>query len=330
MNRIFKKKIDVSVLITSYSQRKITLETANYFSEICNEVILVDEEQPYLSEEDVIELKKKDINYISYKASSLEKEYNSPYGKRLIAAKNAKNKYVVHSNHDERYTYMGLLASVNELDNDKNLTFCAGQAIAIRGNGNDIHYTRQYENLCGYQNNDILEQRLYYHAKTYAPLAHYSVWQKESFINVMKKSISVHDSMPSDTIMEEVIFELAADLVGNSKATNELYWIRNRINDPKNTSYERGEKAFEIIENKLGILFKDYDNIKINIIINFFRDNFPFVKPSLIQKITILLKRMVRVIVKKRKAHDLDDLLNDNNINYESHDIANLLKSMNL
>ena len=122
MNRIFKKKIDVSVLITSYSQRKITLETANYFSEICNEVILVDEEQPYLSEEDVIELKK-DINYIPYEASILEKEYNSPYGKRLIAAKNAKNKYVVHSNHDERYTYMGLLASVNELDNDKNLTF---------------------------------------------------------------------------------------------------------------------------------------------------------------------------------------------------------------
>lgn len=330
MNRIFKKKIDVSVLITSYSQRKITLETANYFSEICNEVILVDEEQPYLSEEDVIELKKKDINYISYKASSLEKEYNSPYGKRLIAAKNAKNKYVVHSNHDERYTYMGLLASVNELDNDKNLTFCAGQAVAIRSNDNDIHYTRQYKNLCGYQNIDNLEQRLYHHANTYAPLAHYSVWQKESFINVMKKSISVHDSMPSDTIMEEVIFELAADLVGNSKATNELYWIRNRINDPKNTSYERGEKAFEIIENKLGILFKDYDNIKINIIINFFRDNFPFVKPSLIQKITILLKRMVRVIVKKRKVHDLDDLLNDNNINYESHDIANLLKSMNL
>ena len=287
MNRIFKKKIDVSGLITSYSQRKITLETANYFSEICNEVILVDEEQPYLSEEDVIELKKKDINYIPYEASILEKEYNSPYGKRLIAAKNAKNKYVVHSNHDERYTYMGLLASVNELDNDKNLTFCAGQAVAIRSNGNDIYYTRQYKNLCGYQNIDNLEQRLYNHANAYSPLAHYSVWQKESFINVMKKSISVHDSMPSDTIMEEVIFELAADLVGNSKATNELYWIRNRINDPKNTSYERGEKAFEIIENKLGILFKDYNNIQINIIINFFRDNFPFVKPSLIQKITI-------------------------------------------
>ena len=39
---------------------------------------------------------------------------------------------------------------------------------------------------------------------------------------------------------------------------------------------------------------------------------------------------MVRVIVKKRKVHDLDDLLNDNNINYESRDISNLLKSMNL
>ena len=58
MNRIFEKD-RCGVLITSYSQRKITLETANYFSQICNEVILVDEEQPYLSEEDEIELKKK-------------------------------------------------------------------------------------------------------------------------------------------------------------------------------------------------------------------------------------------------------------------------------
>ena len=50
-----------------------------------------------------------------------------------------------------------------------------------------------------------------------------------------------------------------------------------------------GEKAFEIIQNKLTLLFKDYDNIQINIIVNFFRDNFPFVKPSFINKITIFI-----------------------------------------
>ena len=41
---ILKKKIDLSVLITSIYQRKNTIETAIYFSEMCNEVILVDEE----------------------------------------------------------------------------------------------------------------------------------------------------------------------------------------------------------------------------------------------------------------------------------------------
>ena len=55
---------------------------------------------------------------------------------------------------------MGLLASVNELDNDRNLTFCAGQAVAIRSNGNDIYYTRQHKNLCGYQNIDNLRTKV--------------------------------------------------------------------------------------------------------------------------------------------------------------------------
>ena len=62
---ILKKKIDLSVLITSIYQRKNTIETAIYFSEMCNEVILVDEEEPYLPIAEIDKLKKKGINYVA-------------------------------------------------------------------------------------------------------------------------------------------------------------------------------------------------------------------------------------------------------------------------
>ena len=61
------KKIDITVLITSISQREITLETASYFSQICSEVILVDEEQPHLNNAAIEGLSNKGIRYFPYK-----------------------------------------------------------------------------------------------------------------------------------------------------------------------------------------------------------------------------------------------------------------------
>ena len=60
-------KINITVLITSIHQRKITMDTANYYSNICNEVILVDEEQPHLSADEINILKKKILNILSTK-----------------------------------------------------------------------------------------------------------------------------------------------------------------------------------------------------------------------------------------------------------------------
>lgn len=60
MNKIFTSKIDITVLITSIFQREITIETANYYSKICSEVILVDEEQPFLPVNEISTLKKKE------------------------------------------------------------------------------------------------------------------------------------------------------------------------------------------------------------------------------------------------------------------------------
>ena len=146
MNRLIKNKVDITVLVTSISQREITIETANYYSEICSEVVLVDEEQPHLSVADISVMKKRGITYISYTNNGYK---NASYEKRKIAAIQSSNKYVVHSNHDERYTFHGLIACVTELEKDKTLTFCAGQAIAVRRGESKISFTRSYKNLWG-------------------------------------------------------------------------------------------------------------------------------------------------------------------------------------
>ena len=52
-NKIFKNNINITVLVTSASQREITLQTVNYYSQICSEVIFIDEQKPYLSETEV-------------------------------------------------------------------------------------------------------------------------------------------------------------------------------------------------------------------------------------------------------------------------------------
>lgn len=330
MNTFLENKIDITVLVTSISQREITIETVNYYSEICNEVIFVDEESPHLSANDIDLLKKRGITYIPYKFDSHKKTHNSPYEKRLIAANHSNNTYLVHSNHDERYTYHGLLACVSELEDDNKLAFCIGQAIAVRKDNSDIYYSRSYKNLCEYENFNEVNQRLYHHAEIYVPLAHYSVWRKESYITTTKKTIKTHNLIPSTTMMEEVIFELAADLAGNSKAISELFWIRNRINPPTHNSKEKGAIVFKIIEKKLYSLFDDSENIQMDIIINSFWNHFTFVRPSFLSRSIILIKRIARKIIKKEKINDIDALLKNNKITYKKNDLSNVLKSMGL
>ena len=327
-NKIFKNNINITVLVTSASQREITLQTVNYYSQICSEVIFIDEQKPYLSETEVNRLTLKGIKYIPYEFDSQKGLHNSPYKKRLVGANVSKNEYLVHSNHDERYTTLGLLECVKELENNKDLSFCIGQAIAIRKNNSKIHFTRSYKNLSTYENINNTNQRLYYHAETYAPLAHYSVWRKQSYIDVTEKTIETHESLHSSTILEEIIFELAADIEGNSKAIPELFWIRNRINPPTNTLTERGEHVFKIIQNKLEILLCDIDDLKIEILMSSFRRHFTFVRPSYLERIIIFIKRNLRKIFKKKQISNINSLLVDNRILYDKDDLSFVIESM--
>ena len=96
MNKLIKNKVDITVLITSISQREITIETANYYSEICSEVVLVDEELPNLSVADISAMKNRGITYIPYNSNGYD---GSIYEKRKIAASQSNNKDVVHTNH---------------------------------------------------------------------------------------------------------------------------------------------------------------------------------------------------------------------------------------
>ncbi len=332
-------KINITVLITSIHERKITIDTANYYSNICNEVILVDEEQPHLSADEINILKKKGIKYIKYKAINNKFSVKSAYKKRLIAANLSSKRFVVHSNHDERYTYYGLLACVSELKNNEDLTFCAGQAVAVRKFNNKIYYTRSYKNLRKYKNVNEVNFRLYNHSEKYVPIAHYSVWRKKSFIDSMDRTISVFESIPSTSILDEVIFEFSADLSGNSKALNELYWVRNRINESwYSVNVDSCQYSIKIIKNQLNLLFGNLNDIKVDIMINGLYKNLSFLQPkSFFEKIILLIKLIIRKVFnlkkkEKRRANSFDDIENlliESKIKYNKKDLNYLLNSIN-
>ena len=338
---ISKNKINITVLVTSINQRNITIDTANYYSNICNEVILVDEEQPHLSIDEIKKLKSKGIKYIDYKNDANRRSLNCLYEKRLIAANKSNNKYVVHSNHDERYTYNGLLACVSELENHKGLIFCAGQAVAVRKAQKEIYFTRSYKNLSEYKNINEVNLRLHNHAEKYAPIAHYSVWRKEFFIKNMERTIAVHNKITPSGILDEVVFEFSADLAGSSKALNEFYWLRNRINPecPK-AKRDQGQYSLKIIENKLNLLLGNLNDIKVDILINCLYKNLPNVPTkSFIEKIILfiklILRRFINLIKRKEKKRpnsfdNIENLLNDSKIKYAKKDLEYLLNSMKL
>ena len=324
----FVNEINITVLITSITQREITIETAQYYSNICSEVIVVDEQTPHLEETDIKDLNERGITYIPYKDGS-DQSLSSTYEKRLIAANHSNNKYLVHSNHDERYTHNGLAACIIELDNDKKLAFCSGQCIAVRKNNQGIYFTRSYKNLSGYENINQVDKRTYYHAEKYAPIGHYGVWRRDAYITASKKTVLIHNQLPSLTMMEEVIFELAADLSGNSKAVPELFWIRNRINENSGISIQKGDLILKTIKNKLHALFGNLD-IQIEVIMNNFCDShFAFLQLSLFDKFIIFLKRKARFFIKKKEIYNVNILLNKEKITYKKDDLSNVLKSMN-
>jgi hypothetical protein len=328
-----ENKVDISILVTSVIQREITIETVNYYAELSGEVIFVDEELPHLSKNEINSMKKKGIIYIPYISRGLKA---AAYEKRKIAANHSTKNFVVHSNHDERYTFTGLKACVDELEKDNNLIFCAGQAIAIRGDKSNIHLTRSYKNLHKYSNINSVEARLYYHAENYAPIAHYSVWRKKPYINATIETLKIHDLMPSRTMLEEIIFELAADLSGNSKTVPVLYWIRNRINPPFGTwtpagKEDKGDQVFVAFEKKLSLLLNTLDDEQMNIIMNGLKKNLPFVKSyGLISKSVLLTKRLFRTFIKKKKItfRDIDIFLHENKIKYDKNEISKVIDSM--
>ena len=332
MNELIKKKIDITVLVTSLHQRDISIETVNYYSEICSEVIFVDEQQPYLAETDIHKLRKKNINYITYKDSDHKRSIKSVYQKRLIACNHSSNNYVVHSNHDERYTCNGLLRCVAELKKDESLVFCSGQAVAVRKKKSKIYYTRSYEKLDNYHNTNNLEERLYNHSKTYSPIAHYSVWKKQFYINVTQNTISLHGLVTASGYCDEVIFELIADIAGKSKALPELYWIRNRVNPPgPKHKRDQGVYSFKIVRDKLNILLKDHNNIHIDVIMKYLYKSFNTVRSkTLLYYIFLSIKWAIYRLTKKEIIDDIEVLLNKNKIIYNKADVLKALNSMNL
>ena len=142
----------------------------------------------------------------------------------------------------------------------------------------------------------------------------------------------------SSFMLDEVIFEFSADLAGNSKALNELYWVRNRINPPSpKHNRDKGQYSIKIIENKLNVLLGNLNDIKVDILMNGLYKNFPAVQTkSFIEKNILLIKSILRRFINLKKEEKkrpenfeyIENLLNDNKIKYDKKDLKNLLGSI--
>jgi len=264
-------RLPISVVIPSIKQRHITLRTCDYFLEICTEVILVDEEIPALSESE-IRARPDGFKYVQYRScSSVDKAKNLIVcKKRATGCEKAKNKFVIHSNHDELYSRAGLESALKHLHANKELGFVAGESIAFRyeGDGTQLVYKKTYKGLSNYANELDVKERLTYHVNNYVPIAHYALWRKHMLSEALQRAIKVHKEVPQDTILDELVFELIATESAKSKSLAGLFWLRNRCELLHSSSYRiRGFEALCILKEKLKIGLKGIDDEKLEYLI---------------------------------------------------------------
>ena len=225
--------LPLTVVVISNSEREVALETCIYFSEICDEVIFVDEQSPFLSKA-LVKALPSSIKYIEFRDDISPDEYVRVYKKRLKGAAIAKNEFVIHSNHDERYTRLGLIDCLKILQNKPEISFCSGQCVAMRSISKEgvVYFDLSYKNLLNYINVGPVNERVKFRTIKYAPIAHYSLWRKPLLVKALEEHICLNTTFTSRTNADELLFELASDLQGQSLAVNSLLWIRNRVNDP--------------------------------------------------------------------------------------------------
>ena len=174
--------------------------------------------------------------------------HEGPFAERCeIASKVLTFDYFIIASDDERYLPTALTNMVKELEKSQELASVGGQAIGIMKYGLRFGTTLAYKSQVRYQNlNPEFQNRVIFHYEgdqNYSG-AMYRIFRREHFKRFLKL-ISKFSNIGTPYIFE-VTSELFWTLIGPARYVNEVFWVRNWIVPPVQTSdWDRKQYFFE-------------------------------------------------------------------------------------
>lgn len=300
-------KLPITVVITSIVQQEITLRTCDYFLNICNEVILVDEQMPTLEQEEIV-ARPPGFIYVPYASSGLDQKTVAAIvtEKRAMGCASANNQYVIHANHDEIYSAKGLEVALKCLDSSQELAFVSGQCVSFQHdrNKNRLVFARKYGGLAHYENVLSMGERFLYHASNYVPIAHYALWRKEFLGPALQLSMSAHEAINSCVFCDELIFEMIAMKYGKSRSLPELFWIRNRCNGISYTERDVADDSYDVLRRKLRASLPEINDDQLDQMIEKFEKRWPIGKMSQAGQVLAYIRSKLSIRSRYRKIKD--------------------------
>jgi hypothetical protein len=174
--------------------------------------------------------------------------HEGPFAERCeIASKVLKFDYFIIASDDERYLPTALSNMVKELEENEVFASVGGQAIGIMKYGLRYRTTLAYKSQINYQNlNPEFQNRIIFHyegGRNYSG-AMYRIFRREHFERFLKLT-SKFSNIGTPYIFE-VTSELFWTLIGPAKYVHEVFWVRNWVVPPVQTSdWDRRQYFYE-------------------------------------------------------------------------------------
>jgi hypothetical protein len=213
---------DVTVVILSRGREQILAQTLNYWAEIDISVLVLHNSQSPLDPGTLGD----NIEY-----HVLPVSYGERCGK---VAKLLKTEFGILSADDEIYIPSAIWEMKTLLNAEQYLSSVGGLTIAIGRYGPIETGAHSYSNMSGYENlGDHAYERIKNHFSNFPEYRNggiYRLLRKDLMIDLMKMLDKVGTF--SSPYIYEVTGEIIINSYGAAKYVNNIYWIRNWINDP--------------------------------------------------------------------------------------------------
>ena len=228
----------ITVVIFSYERPNFLKRSIKYWAAQKVNLIVLDGSKCPLQ----FEQKKFDESQLNYIHSQLD-----IYGRIKMAIDLIKTEYVILACDDEFYLPSALGKCIEELDANKEVVACCGQALGFSKGKNLIIGESIYTGLRNYKLDQLDPiARAVFHMTNYNPAAIYSVCRtkawKHAWSSIIKNNVNNH-------FLSEIQFEIYICFTGKIKVLDHLMWLRS-INEgiPSNSEKKMGAEyqPFEI------------------------------------------------------------------------------------